>query len=54
METGRKKQTQREKKIFTMILLGFVIAVKTLTVDSNFRAHLITVFKALLSSRHNL
>ena len=28
METGRKKQTQRKKNVFTMTSVGFMIAVR--------------------------
>ena len=46
METGRKKQTQRKKNVFTMTSGGFVTAVRNNSI-AFFRAYLVTISKTL-------
>ena len=48
MKTRRKKQTQRQKNLFTMTSGGFVIVV------AFFRAYLVTILKALVEMTSKL
>jgi hypothetical protein len=46
--TNRNKQTQKQKKLVTIISIGFVTPVQSLTVNNILRAYLITIKNALI------
>ena len=49
MEAYRKKRTEKQKLIFTIISRGFVTPVQSLTVKAFFKENLVTILKALLA-----